>query len=160
MKPLKQERKAIAIYDPIGHTQDQLEYWQANPKEFMETFEIDEDAVDIKDVDARNEYIAEWVYGDYHLQEYYAEDFQESIYEIFNKYVGMTCRIDGSNMGWQNKSGEIEFELDDAQEVLSTIVRQINDFTAYIYEVGDNVFEITMSHHDSPMGESHIITFK
>ena len=63
--------------------------------------------------------------------------------------------VEGTNMGWQNRSGYKYVKTDNAKELLQAILPDTN-CTIYVYEHYKG-FKIKISHHDSPMGEWYIV---
>ena len=67
-----------------------------------------------------------------------------------------TYRHQGENIGWRNLSGDEETEFVDGEDLLRTVTPD-SPWSADI-EFIDDAIRINLSHHDSPMGETHVIT--
>jgi hypothetical protein len=80
----------------------------------------------------------------------------------FDKYSGETFSIIGSNMGWQNRTGQKDVEVSDGMDLFEAI-RVDSDLNFRIWRESDDapgVYHARMSHHDSPMGEHYELTLK
>lgn len=67
-----------------------------------------------------------------------------------------TYKSVGENVGWQNTSGEAIVSLEDGMDLIRKITP---DSPCNIeFEISDEAITVTMTHHDSPMGETHRIT--
>lgn len=64
-------------------------------------------------------------------------------------------RADAVNLGWQHRSGFLEFEAENGKEMLLKILPKC-DCTFDIYDDGDSI-RIRNAHHDAPTGEFYHI---
>lgn len=81
------------------------------------------------------------------------EDFTEYLTELMNKNNYWVDRA--KNMGWRNLQGSKVFESENGKDFLRNISPNC-DCTYYIRKYYKG-FKIRISHHDSPMGETHIV---
>ena len=66
--------------------------------------------------------------------------------------------VEGSNLGWRNRTGWKEFEAETAEELLNEILPN-TDWTIQIeIDTIAEEIEIVAYHHDSPTGEFYKIT--
>jgi len=83
------------------------------------------------------------------------DDFFNYLQEIIDeKNPDGYWYVRGENMGWRNLSGYSVFQTNDAQTFFDKVTPNTSDLTFRSYEYGKNGLFISVSHHDSPMGES------
>ena len=77
------------------------------------------------------------------------EDFLSDIAYYFNNYLGRKVFVEGKNLTWQNLSGEINFVLNDPQEIWQKIVPNA-DFSFIIEETNgkEESFKAICGSHD------------
>jgi hypothetical protein len=65
---------------------------------------------------------------------------------------------EGTNMGWQHRSGSKRFEAETGQEFLTAFLPKTDcTFSFHRLPDGEKGFRIRNAHHDAPMGESYHI---
>lgn len=71
---------------------------------------------------------------------------------------GTEYRSRGQSVGWRNQSGETTVTLTDGRDLLQKLTpRGSWNLEAELDDDGD-ALHISLSHHDSPMGETHVLT--
>jgi len=81
------------------------------------------------------------------------ENALENLYECINEAMN-GCGywyVEGSNLGWQHRSGYKHFKAEDAQELFREILPK-TDCNFHVYKDGDEIV-INNFHHDAPTGE-------
>jgi len=168
---MKEKHKVIATYDYAEYMISYINHYlesESNLKEFKDYYQhyILEDYNTVgnleiseitKDIVEECVYMDDWIMPEDHYR-----DFENDM-DYFHKYVGKEVFIEGRNMGWQNRSGDGTITLSESMDLFNDITPKATDFTYYIYKLSsdsDNVYRVTISHHDSPTGESYTITFK
>lgn len=83
-----------------------------------------------------------------------ARELTRALDEINDK--SNTYRAYGENVGWRDTNGEKQVELTDGQD----LIRKLTPDTPCNLEfnISDTEITVEMTHHDSPMGETHTIT--
>lgn len=79
-------------------------------------------------------------------------DFLSELDRLING--NSTFRVKGRNVGWKNTNGEIEVSYSDAKKLMYDLTPN-SQFTVELTDLGGGSFEIMLSHHDSPTGETH-----
>jgi len=103
--------------------------------------------------------VREQVYEDSDIYTWHYDDFIQNLDEGMKEYMkkGGYWRVDGHNMGWQNRTGYRHFQAENGEELFQAIKPNTSELTAYFYE-GKGGMEARISHHDSPTGEYYKIT--
>jgi len=155
----------IAEYDVSEFTDSHIKYYLQDPYEFIERYQfykLDDLTVgDLKEKEVTEEIVQEIVWRDEHLPSDAYEQFEYDM-SYFDKYSGETFSIIGSNMGWQNRTGQKDVEVSDGMDLFEAI-RVDSDLNFRIWRESDDapgVYHARMSHHDSPMGEHYELTLK
>lgn len=93
------------------------------------------------------------IYEDYDYWRFMWESFVECLTEDME---GKRYWIDNAKgMGWRNLEGYKAFEAEDGEKLLQAISPKTE--CSYRIVKHYNGFKIRISHHDSPMGETHIL---
>ena len=155
----------IAEYDVFEFTDHHIEYYLQYPDEFIERYEfykLDDLTVgDLKEKEITEEIVQEIVWRDEHLPSDAYEQFEYDM-SYFDKYSGETFSVIGTNMGWQNRTGQKDVEVADGMDLFKAIQLD-TDFTVRFWRDSDDdpgVYHARMSHHDSPMGEYYQLNLK
>ena len=156
MKTQKEKTKHVAQYDFSEYLYNQIEYFKNNKQEFLVSILWDEerDPESVSDQEIEDRFND----GEY-LHEFHWEYFQNQLDEEFTQHVGKEVYVEGSNMGWRNRSGHKVFIINKPIDIFREIVPQC-DLTFEIEKLSKNKYEIKISHHDSPMGEYYELTIK
>ena len=87
------------------------------------------------------------------------EDLLEDLTEGMKQVEGYNCywHIEGSNIGWQNRSGYKNFEAETGRELLHEILPNTACNGKIAIEESSNEIDITLYHHDSPTGEFYTL---
>ena len=148
----------VAKYDVSDHISSQIEYFQKNKDEYQEnhTNGFDDRSLDlITDKEISNYFFS----ADSEEHHYHWEDFLEDLEEEFSQYIGEEVYVEGSNMGWRNRSGEKTFKIQSTKDIFWEIAPQC-ELTYEMEKVTDKEYEVRISHHDSPMGEYYNLKIK
>ena len=155
----------IAEYDVQEFIKFEIKDYLNNIPEFLERYEfyILEDLRQVgslKPSEVTESIIEDAVWQDDNLGGDAYEQF-ESDMSYFDKYSGETFSIVGTNMGWQNRTGQKDVEITDGMDLFEAI-RVNSDLTFRIWKDSDieGIYFATMSHHDSPTGEHYEIQIK
>jgi len=144
------------FYDVNAHIQNEIDFFKRDKQEFLVSILWDEDR-DAESVTDKE--IEEHFYSDYYIGQYHFDYFREDLEEEFRQHIGKTIYVEGTNMGWRNRTGHKEFELINYEDIFYQIVPEC-DLTYYIRKIKENEYEVNISHHDSPMGEYYTIKIK
>ena len=143
-------------YDLYKYTNEQIEAFQNDKKEFLTNRLWDED----REVDSvTDKEIEEHFKNDYYIGVDHWDFFREDLEEEFRKHIGKTIYVEGRNMGWRNRSGEKTFILNKTIDMFREIAPEC-DLTYYIEKVSNNEYSAKIAHHDSPTGEYYAIKIK
>jgi len=83
------------------------------------------------------------------------DDFRDGLKEIFKGYY----HIEGKNLGWQNRSGHKDAEINGWDDLRDKVLPKTSELTIKIYKGNkDGEIEMTVAHHDAPMGENYYFT--
>ncbi len=144
------------FYDVSAYLQNEIDYFQKDKQEFLETKLCDEER---KPSDVTDKEIEKHFYSDLYMSEYHFEYFIDDLDEEFRKHIGKTLYVEGRNMGWRNLEGYKEFELKETKDIFHEIAPEC-ELTYYITKEKEGEYEVRISHHDSPMGEYYKIKIK
>lgn len=155
----------IAEYDVLEFIEFEIKDYLNNIPEFLERYEhyILEDLRQVgslKPSEVTESIIEDAVWQDENLGGDAYEQFEYNM-SYFDKYAGQTMYIKGENMGWQNRTAYKEGVIESGMDIFEAI--QVNsDLTFRIWKESDieGVYFASMSHHDSPTGESYEIQIK
>ena len=155
----------IAEYDVQEFREFEIKHYLNNIPEFLERYEFYilkdlRQVGSLKPSEVTESIIEDVVWQDENLGGDAYEQF-ESDMSYFDKYIGETMYIKGENMGWQNRTGYKEGVIESGMDIFEAI--QVNsDLTFRIWKESDieRVYFASMSHHDSPTGESYEIQIK
>ena len=148
----------VAKYDVSDHISSQIEYFQKNKDEYQEnhTNGFDDRSLDL----ITDKEISDYFFSaDSEEHHYHWEDFLEDLEEEFSQYIGEEVYVEGSNMGWRNRSGEKTFKIQSTKDIFWEIAPQC-ELTYEMEKVTDKDYEVRISHHDSPMGELYNLKIK
>jgi len=156
----------IAEYDVQEFIEFEIKDYLNNIPEFLERYEfyILEDLRQVgslKPSEVTESIIEDAVWQDENLGGDAYEQFEYDML-YFDKYSGETFSIVGTNMGWQNRTGQKDVEITHGMDLFEAI-RVNSDLTFRIWKDSDDepgVYHASMSHHDSPTGESYEIQIK
>jgi len=158
----------IAEYDYSEFIRLEAKHYLENPDDFLDRYEfykLDREEVnkvgDLKESEVTEEIIDEIVWRDDFLPGDAWEQFEDHM-TYFDKYSGKTFHIEGSNISWQNRSGEKVIDVVDGMDLFKAIQLD-TDFTVRFWRDSDDkpgVYHARMSHHDSPMGEHYEFSLK
>jgi len=158
--------KKIAEYNINQYIDYEVDVYMDEKHEFIERYEHyksdnhDKRVGEFNIADIDKDLIEEIVWQDENLPGDAYEHFEEDMNDYFGEYQGRVAEIEGKNMGWRNRSGEKEIEIEEGVDIFKAIAIE-SDLTFKIWsEDEEGVYYATMSHHDSPMGESYTITIK
>jgi len=161
--------KRIAEYDIVEFIKSHIDYYLNNIDEFQERYEFYKIEINHKDVFVGNvkpERITEEVIEDILWRDEFMggdawETFEHDM-GYFDQYSGETFSVIGTNMGWQNRTGQKDVEVTDGMDLFKAI--EVNtDFTVRFWRESDaepGVYWASLSHHDSPTGETYEFTLK
>ena len=152
----------IAEYDVQEFIEFEIKEYLNNIPEFLERYEfyILEDLRQVgslKPNEVTESIIEDVVWQDDDLGGDAYEQF-ESDMSYFDKYIGETMYIKGEIIGWQNRTLYKDVVIKSGMDIFEAI--QVNsDLTFRIWKESDTegVYFASMSHHDSPTGESYEI---
>lgn len=156
----------IAEYDYSEFIELEAKHYLENLHGFLDRYEfyILEDLRQVgtlKPNEVTEEIINNVVWRDEHLPGDAWEQFEYDM-TYFDKYSGETFHIEGTNMGWQNRSDEKVIDVVDGMDLFKAI--EVNsDFNVRFWRDSDDkpgVYHARMSHHDSPTGENYEFTLK
>lgn len=156
MKTQELKNELIAHYDFSEYLYNQIEYFKEDKQEFLVSILWDEDR-EVESV--TDQEIEDHFHDDYYLSDLHFEDFQEMLKCEFDKHIGKEVFVEGSNMGWRNRSGHKTFTINKPIDIFREIAPEC-ELTFKIEKVKENEYEIRLSHHDSPMGEYYKLTIK
>ena len=148
----------VAKYNVSDHISSQIEYFQKNKGEYQENYTngFDDRSLDlITDKEISNYFFS----ADSEEHHYHWEDFLEDLEEEFSQYIGKKVYVEGSNMGWRNRSGEKTFKIKSTEDIFRQIAPEC-DLTYEMEKVNDKEYEVRIAHHDSPMGEYYNLKIK
>jgi hypothetical protein len=155
----------IAEYDVQEFVGFEAKYYLENPDEFLDRYEfyklLDLRVGDLKKEDVTEEIVNEIVWEDDLLPGDAYQQFEDDM-TYFDKYSGETFSIIGTNMGWQNRTGQKDVEVTEGMDLFEAI-RINSDLTFRIWKDSDDepgTYHASMSHHDSPTGEHYELTLK
>jgi len=158
----------IAEYDYSMFVEHEVKMYLENPDIFIERYEwykLEGEEVnrigDLKESEVTEEIIQDAVWRDELLPGDAWETFEHDM-GYFDQYSGETFSVIGTNMGWQNRTGQKDVEVRDGMDLFKAI--EVNsDFNVRFWRDSDSkpgVYYANMSHHDSPMGEHYEFTLK
>tara|TARA_R110002012_G_scaffold251729_1_gene429699 strand:- start:1 stop:504 length:504 start_codon:yes stop_codon:yes gene_type:complete len=158
----------IAEYDYSEFVELEAKHYLKNPDDFIERYEFyklrgeEVNRVgDLKESEVTEEIIDDVIWRDEHLSGDAWEQFEDHM-TYFDKYSGETFSVIGTNMGWQNRTGQKDVKVVDGMDLFKAI--EINtDFNVRFWRDSDSkpgVYHARMSHHDSPMGEHYEFSLK
>lgn len=103
------------------------------------------------------EELREEIYTDSFFWDIQRESFREYLTEIMQSRKGFTgfWKVEGRNMGWQNRQGYKYIKADSGEELLKAILPD-TDCTVTVYRHARGL-EMRVSHHDAPTGEWHVL---
>ena len=139
----------VAEYNVGDYISNEVEFFKNDKQEFLVSILWDEERDDKSVTDEEIEehfWENEFIYDDIWVF------FQEALEEEFTQHIGKEVYVDGSNMGWRNRSGEKSFTINETIDVFREISPDC-DLTYKMEKVQDGEYEVRISHHDSPMGE-------
>ena len=157
----------IAEYDVQEFIGFEVKHYLENPDEFIDRYEwhrLEGEEVcrvgDLTVKEVTREIIDEIVWKDELLPGDAYQQFEDDM-TYFDKYSGETFSIIGTNMGWRNRTGQLDVEVTDGMDLFEAI-RVNSDLTFRIWKDSDieGIYFATMSHHDSPTGEHYELTLK
>jgi len=155
----------IAEYDVQEFVGFEAKYYLENPDEFLDRYEfyklLDLRVGDLKKEDVTEEIVNEIVWEDDLLPGDAYQQFEDDM-TYFDKYSGETFSIIGTNMGWQNRTGQKDVEVTEGMDLFEAI-RINSDLTFRIWKDSNDepgTYHASMSHHDSPTGEHYELTLK
>tara|TARA_R110002167_G_scaffold102276_1_gene265505 strand:- start:625 stop:1077 length:453 start_codon:yes stop_codon:yes gene_type:complete len=148
--------KKIAKYDVSEYIQEQIEFFQNDKQEFLVSKLWDEERNPESVTDKE---IEDHFYNDHYIGEEHYQDFLYELEEEFTDYIGKDVYVEGTNIGWRNRSGHKEFKMEFADDVFKKIIPECN-LTYSMEKVKDKEYEVRIAHHDSPMGEIYNIKIK
>ena len=82
------------------------------------------------------------------------EFFTESLSEEMGKNIYWADNAKG--VGWRGLTGSKVFEAENGQKLIDAITPKTSEFSLRIYKHSKGL-KIIISHHDAPMGETHLI---
>ena len=151
-----ESRSSVAVYDVGNYISNEIEFFQNDKQEFCVSILWDEER---KPESVSDDEIEEHFYNDFSIGEMHWEDFTYGLEEEFTQHIGKDVYVNGSNMGWRNRSGEKEFTLNEPIDMFREIAPEC-DLTYKMEKVKEGEYEVRISHHDSPMGEYYNIKIK
>jgi len=105
--------------------------------------------------------IKDAIHSDSFIYEIATEDFWNNLEgwysNIENEFEDLCFYIEGSNMGWRQKSGNAVIYAKNMQDLFSKILPN-TDTTVYVYDNGYGSLNVTVYHHDAPTGEYYMLT--
>tara|TARA_R110000765_G_scaffold318618_1_gene410890 strand:+ start:144 stop:671 length:528 start_codon:yes stop_codon:yes gene_type:complete len=146
----------VAEYDVDQFISNEIEFFQNDKQEFLVSKLWDEER---KVESVTDKEIEEYFYNDYYIGEYCFEYFIECLDNEFIKHIGKDVYVEGSNMGWRNRTGHKEFTINETIDMFKEIVPEC-DLTYKMEKVKEGEYEVRISHHDSPMGEYYNLKIK
>tara|TARA_R110000751_G_scaffold115549_1_gene214961 strand:- start:10716 stop:11174 length:459 start_codon:yes stop_codon:yes gene_type:complete len=149
-------KQFVAQYDVAEYISNEIEFFKNDKQEFLVSILWNEER-EVESVTDKE--IEEHFWGDYYIGEQHWEFFQEELEEEFTQHIGKEVYVEGSNMGWRNRSGEKTFTINDPIDMFREIVPEC-ELTYIIEKVKKGEYEVRISHHDSPMGEYYNIKIK
>tara|TARA_R100000278_G_C5473342_1_gene165330 strand:- start:1293 stop:1796 length:504 start_codon:yes stop_codon:yes gene_type:complete len=160
--------KRIAEYDLSDFNRYEIKMYLENPDVFLdryEFYELEGEEVnkvgDLKESEVTEEIIQEIVWRDELLPGDAWETFEHDM-GYFDQYIGETFSVVGTNMGWQNRTGQKDVEVGDGMDLFKAI--EVNtDFSVRFWKESDDapgVYWASLHHHDSPTGETYEFTLK
>lgn len=158
----------IAEYDLSEFIHLEVKHYLENPDDFIDRYEfykIRGEEVnrvgDLKTTEVTEDIVNDVVWRDEHLPGDAWEQFEDHM-TYFDKYSGETFSVIGTNMGWQNRTGQKDVEVGDGIDLFKAI--EVNtDFSVRFWRESDNapgVYWASLHHHDSPTGETYEFTLK
>ena len=153
----------VAEYDVANQVSQDIEFYQRNKAEYQENYcscLVDENEKPIvREVeDITDDEIEKFFWGDYDKSIYF-EMFEMDLEEEFTKHIGKDVYVEGSNIGWRNRSGHKTFTINEPMDVFREIVPEC-DLTYLMTRDENGEYEVRISHHDSPMGEMYKLKLK
>ena len=150
----------VAKYDFADYLDNQIEYFKDDRSEFVVSILCDEerDPESVTDEEIENRF-----YDDYYLADIHFEDFTYMLEDEFTQHIGKEVEVVGKNMGWRNRTGYKWFTINKPIDVFREIAPKNCELTFKVEKVkGHNhtLYEIRISHHDSPMGEYYELKVK
>ena len=88
------------------------------------------------------------------------EDFLTSLKDEFKDYLGKQMFVEGYEMGWQRRSGTMEFMIEDSRDVFDKIIPDTQHLSYYLYKLDKHKYVARIYHHDAPTGETYHMTLK
>ena len=160
--------KRIAEYDLSDFNRYEIKMYLENPDVFLdryEFYELEGEEVnkvgDLKESEVTEEIIQEIVWRDELLPGDAWETFEHDM-GYFDQYLGETFSVVGTNMGWQNRTGQKDVEVGDGMDLFKAIEVD-TDFSVRFWKESDDapgVYWASLHHHDSPTGETYEFTLK
>ena len=146
----------VAEYDVGNYISNEIEFFKNDKQEFLVSKLWDEER-DVASVTDKE--IEDYFWGDVFAADDVWEFFQEALDEEFTQHIGKDVYVEGSNMGWRNRSGEKTFTINETLDMFHEIAPEC-DLTYKMEKVKDGEYEVRISHHDSPMGEYYNLKIK
>ena len=143
-------------YDESKFIEEEIAWFQQNKQEFLVSKLWDEDR---KVESVTDKEIEDHFYNDHYICQDHFERFIYILNEEFMDYVDDKVSVEGTNMGWRNRTGYKEFTLKRGEDIFRQIAPEC-DLTFHIEKVKEKEYEAKIFHHDSPMGETYKIKIK
>tara|TARA_R110002110_G_scaffold11117_1_gene53945 strand:- start:578 stop:1039 length:462 start_codon:yes stop_codon:yes gene_type:complete len=153
---MKKENEVIAEYDVSEYIYNEIEFFKKDKQEYLVSILMDEER-DPESVSDKE--IEEHFYSDYYIGDHCFEFFRDNLEEEFTQYIGKEVYVEGSNMGWRNRSGEKTFTINETIDMFREIAPEC-DLTYKMEKVNEGEYEVRIAHHDSPMGEYYNLKIK
>lgn len=158
----------IAEYDLSDFMHYEIKMYLEDPDVFLDRYEfykLEGEKVnrvgDLKTTEVTEEIVQEVVWRDELLPGDAWETFEHDM-GYFDQYSGETFSVIGTNMGWQNRTGQKDVEVGDGMDLFKAI--QVNtDFSVRFWRESNDapgVYWASLSHHDSPTGEHYQFSLK
>ena len=106
------------FYDVNAYIQNEIDFFKRDKQEFLVSILGDEERETESVTDKE---IEEHFYNDYYIGQYHFEYFREDLEEEFRQHIGKTIYVQGKNMGWRNRTGHKEFELNRGEDMFREI---------------------------------------
>tara|TARA_R110002096_G_scaffold66229_1_gene161185 strand:+ start:874 stop:1332 length:459 start_codon:yes stop_codon:yes gene_type:complete len=146
----------VAEYDVGNYISNEIEFFKNDKQEFLVSKLWDEER-DVSSVSDKE--IEDYFWGDVFAADDVWVFFEEALEEEFTQHIGKDVYVEGSNMGWRNRSGEKTFTINETLDMFHEIAPEC-DLTYKMEKVKDGEYEVRISHHDSPMGEYYNLKIK
>lgn len=146
----------VAEYDVSDYINSQIEFFKNDKQEFLVSILWDEER-EVETVSDKE--IEEHFYNDYYIGEVCYENLRNDLDNEFTEHIGKDVYVEGSNMGWRNRTGHKEFTINETIDMFREIAPEC-DLTYKMEKVKEGEYEVRISHHDSPTGEYYNIKIK